>query len=135
MAELRKVHQFMVFTVASPMQFALAEFMQDPKPYTELAAFYQAKRDRLTAGLAKTRFKPLPSPGTFFMLADYSAISQQPEADFAQMLTVKHGVTVIPLSAFYQHPDAEASNHQLVRFCFAKKDQTLDEAIERLARV
>lgn len=134
-AELRKVHQFMVFTVSSPMQFALAEFMQDPNPYTELPAFYQAKRDRLTAGLATTRFKPLPSPGTFFMLADYSEISKQSEADFARDLTVQHGVTVIPVSAFYQHPDAEASNHRLVRFCFAKKDLTLDQAIERLARV
>ena len=134
-AELRKVHQFMVFTVSSPMQFALAEYMQDPKPYTELSAFYQAKRDRLTAGLANTRFKPLPSPGTFFMLADYSEISKQSEADFARDLTVQHGVTVIPVSAFYQHPDAEASNHRLVRFCFAKKDATLDQAIERLARV
>jgi len=134
-AELRKVHQFMVFTVSSPMQFALAEYMRDPKPYHDLPAFYQAKRDRLAAGLAHTRFKPLPSPGTFFMLADYSAISKQSEADFARDLTVRHGVTVIPVSAFYQHPDAEPSNHQLVRFCFAKKDATLDAAIERLANV
>lgn len=134
-AELRKVHQFMVFTVSSPMQFALAEYMQDPKPYTALPAFYQAKRDRLAAGLGKTRFRPLPSPGTFFMLADYSEISKQSEADFARDLTVQHGVTVIPVSAFYQHPDAEASNHRLVRFCFAKKDDTLDQAIERLRAV
>jgi methionine aminotransferase len=134
-AELRKVHQFMVFTVSSPMQFALAEYMRDPKPYTELSAFYQAKRDRLAAGLAGTRFTPLPSAGTFFLLADYSAISRQSESDFAQDLTVRHGVTVIPVSAFYQHPDAPQSNHQLVRFCFAKKDATLDDAIERLAAV
>ncbi|MBO9354292.1 aminotransferase class I/II-fold pyridoxal phosphate-dependent enzyme [Bordetella petrii] len=134
-AELRKVHQFMVFTVSSPMQFALAEYMRDPQPYTGLPAFYQAKRDRLAAGLAGTRFTPLPSPGTFFMLADYSAISKQSEADFARDLTVRHGVTVIPVSAFYQHPDAAQSNHQLVRFCFAKQDATLDAAIERLAAV
>lgn len=134
-AELRKVHQFMVFTVSSPMQFALAEFMRDPKPYTELATFYQRKRDHLLRGLTDTAFKPLPSPGTFFMLADYSEISKQSEADFARELTVKYGVTVIPVSAFYQKPDAEASNHRLVRFCFAKKDSTLDQAIERLGRV
>lgn len=134
-AELRKVHQFMVFTVSTPMQFALAEYMRDPEPYTGLAAFYQAKRDRLSAGLATTRFRPLPSPGTFFMLADYSEISQQSEADFARDLTVRHGVTVIPVSAFYQYPDAEASNHRLVRFCFAKRDVTLDQAIERLTGV
>src|SRR3546814_16551433 len=87
------------------MQFALAEYLSDPTPYTELPTFYQAKRDRLAAGLATTRFKPLPSPGTFFMLADYSAISKQCEADFARDLTTQHGVTVIPVSAFYQHPE------------------------------
>ena len=134
-AELRKVHQFMVFTVASPMQFALAEFMQDPKPYLDLPAFYQAKRDRLAAGLAGTLFRPLPSPGTFFMLADYSALSQQNEGDFAQRLTVEHGVTVIPVSAFYRNPDAAESNHRIVRFCFAKRDATLDSAIERLRQI
>lgn len=134
-AELRKVHQFMVFTVPSPMQYALAEFMRDPKPYLDLPAFYQAKRDRLSEGLAKTRFRPLPSPGTFFLLADYSDISKQAEADFARDLTVNHGVTVIPVSAFYRQPDAPESNHRIVRFCFAKKDATLDAALERLASV
>ncbi|KCV10240.1 putative methionine aminotransferase [Bordetella holmesii 04P3421] len=134
-AELRKVHQFMVFTVSSPMQFALAEFMADPKPYLELPAFYESKRKRLAEGLAGTRFKALPSPGTFFMLADYSEISRQNEADFARSLTVDYGVTVIPVSAFYRNPDAPESNHGLVRFCFAKKDTTLDAAIERLSQV
>jgi len=134
-AELRKVHQFMVFTVPSPMQVALAEYMRDPKPYLELPAFYQAKRDRLMAGLANTRFHPLPSPGTFFLLADYSALSQQNEADFARQLTVEHGVTVIPVSAFYRDPNAPGSNRQIVRFCFAKRDATLDAAIDRLARI
>lgn len=131
-AELRKVHQFMVFTVSSPMQFALAEFMRDPEPYKKLPAFYQQKRDRLAQGLAQTRFRPLPSPGTFFMLADYRNISRQSEADFARSLTLDHGVAVIPISAFYQHPEAPASNHHLVRFCFAKKNTTLDEAMARL---
>ena len=133
--ELRKVHQFMVFTVTSPMQFALAEYMRNPKPYLELPAFYQAKRDRLTDGLRRTRFKPLPSPGTFFMLADYSAISDKPDAEFARWLTEVHGVTVIPVSAFYQRPEAPDSNHGLVRFCFAKRDQTLDAALEKLSRI
>ncbi|MFJ1300307.1 pyridoxal phosphate-dependent aminotransferase [Pseudomonadota bacterium AL_CKDN230030165-1A_HGKHYDSX7] len=134
-AELRKVHQFMVFTVPSPMQVALAEFMADPKPYLDLPAFYQEKRDRLSAGLAKTRFKPLPSPGTFFLLADYSEISQLDEATFARNLTVDHGVTVIPVSAFYRDPAAATSNHRIVRFCFAKKDATLDAALDRLSNV
>lgn len=134
-AELRKIHQFMVFTVTSPMQFALADYLQNPRPYLDLPSFYQAKRDRLAAGLARTRFKVLPNPGTFFLLADYSDISQQSEADFSRWLTVEHGVTVIPVSAFYREPDASQSNHQLVRFCFAKKDATLDAAIEKLQAV
>jgi methionine aminotransferase len=134
-AELRKVHQFMVFTVSSPMQVALAEYMQDPNTYLDLPAFYQAKRDRLTLGLETTRFKPLPSPGTFFLLADYSEISQESEAQFSKWLTINHGVAVIPVSAFYREPDAPASNHRIVRFCFAKRERTLDSAIERLARI
>lgn len=134
-AELRKVHQFMVFTVPSPMQVAYAEYMRNPAPYLELPAFYQAKRDRLAAGLAKTPFRPLPSPGTFFMLADYRHISKLNEADFARHLTLEYGVTVIPVSAFYRDPNAAGSNHQLVRFCFAKRDDTLDAAIERLNRL
>jgi len=134
-AELRKVHQFLVFTVSTPMQYALAEFMSDAKPYLDLSNFYQVKRDRLKTGLENTRFNVLPTPGTFFLLADYSEISQQPETDFSRELTIKHGVTVIPVSAFYQNPAAEASNHRLVRFCFAKKDQTLDQAIKRLEAV
>jgi len=133
-AEIRKVHQFMVFTVPSPMQYALARYMQDPAPYLGLADFYQAKRDRLHAGLATTRFQPLPSEGTFFLLARYDAISKLPEAEFARWLTLEHGVAVIPVSAFYRQPDAAASNHQIVRFCFAKQDATLDEAIARLAK-
>lgn len=133
-AEIRKVHQFMVFTVPSPMQHALAHYMQDPQPYLGLADFYQAKRDRLHTGLASTRFQPLPSQGTFFLLARYDAISELPEADFARWLTLEHGVAVIPVSAFYRQPDAPESNHQIVRFCFAKQDATLDEAVARLAR-
>ncbi|ANY18096.1 pyridoxal phosphate-dependent aminotransferase [Bordetella pseudohinzii] len=134
-AELRKVHQFMVFTVSSPMQYALAAFMADPRPYLDLPAFYETKRNRLAEGLAGTRFRALPSPGTFFMLADYSEISKEKEGDFAQRLTIEHGVTVIPVSAFYRDPQADGSNHHIVRFCFAKKDATLDAAIERLAKV
>jgi methionine aminotransferase len=133
--ELRKVHQFMVFTVPSPFQHALANYTSNSNTYLNLPGFYQAKRDYLTAGLKQTRFKPLPSPGTFFLLADYSEISDLPEADFSIWLTQKHGVTVIPVSAFYQSSTSLESNHKLVRFCFAKKEATLDLAIERLAKV
>lgn len=134
-SEIRKVHQFMVFTVTSPMQVALAHYMQDPEPYLGLSAFYEQKRDRLFDGLASTRFQPLKSEGTFFLLADYSAISDMPEAEFAKWMTTTHGVGLIPVSAFYRQPSAVESNHRLARFCFAKRDSTLDAAIDKLRHV
>jgi len=134
-AELRKVHQFLVFTVPSIMQVGLATFMRDPKPYQDLPAFYQDKRDRLSLALAESRFKVLPSAGTFFMLADYSAISTLAEAEFSKWLTIEHGVTVIPVSAFYTDPTAADANHGLVRLCFAKRQETLQAAAQRLCKV
>ena len=133
--ELRKVHQFMVFTVPSVLQYGLAAYTADPSTYLTLPAFYQHKRDHLAAGLSNTRFKVLPSPGTFFMLADYSDISNETEAAFSIWLTQHHGVTVIPVSAFYEDPTASTSNHHIVRFCFAKEDTTLNQAIERLTKI
>jgi methionine aminotransferase len=133
--ELRKVHQFMVFTVPSVLQHGLAAYTKDASTYLNLPAFYQNKRDRLAEGLSKTKFKVLPSPGTFFLLADYSEISDVSEAEFSIWLTKEHGVTVIPVSAFYAAPDATDSNHKIVRFCFAKKEETLDRAIERLLKI
>lgn len=133
--ELRKVHQFLVFTVPSPLQHALAHYTADAATYLNLPAFYEAKRDRLGGGLAQTRFKPYACPGTFFMLADYREISDMPEAEFSIWLTKEHGVTVIPVSAFYADPNASDANHGLVRFCFAKNDETLDRAIEKLMKV
>lgn len=133
--EIRKVHQFMVFTVTSPMQVALANYMKNPAPYMNLSGMYQQKRDRLAQGLASTRFQVLPSQGTFFLLTNYSQISDMPEAEFAKWMTTEHGIGVIPVSAFYQNPEATGSNHQLARFCFAKQDTTLDAAIEKLARI
>jgi methionine aminotransferase len=133
--ELRKVHQFMVFAVSTPMQFALADHLGDPATYLNLSEFYRAKRDRLANGLTGTRFQTLPCPGTYFMLADYSAISDKPEAEFARWLTIEHGVAVIPVAAFYDDPNAPESNRSVVRFCFAKKDSTLDDALVRLQKV
>ena len=133
--ELRKVHQFLVFTVPNPLQHALATYTQSASIYLELPSFYQAKRDRLVTGLDKTRFKTFACPGTFFLLADYSDISDLSEADFAIWLTKQHGVTVIPISAFYADPTAPSANHSLVRFCFAKTDTTLDEAVVKLMAV
>lgn len=129
--EFRKVHQFMVFAVSSPMQHALAAWLQDPQPYETLPAFYQAKRDRFRAGMAGSRFRLLPCPGTYFQLADYSAISSESEEAFARRLTTEHGVAAIPTSAFYDTPEERG----IVRFCFGKKDETLDEALERLKRL
>ncbi|GAB4465721.1 MAG: pyridoxal phosphate-dependent aminotransferase [Burkholderiaceae bacterium] len=126
--ELRKVHQFMVFAVNTPGQHAIARYLERTAPYETLAAFYQAKRDLFIAGLARTRFRLLPCEGTYFVLADYSAISDLPEAEFAQKMIVDYGVAVIPVSVFYERP-FEA---RVVRFCFAKKDETLCAALDRL---
>jgi methionine aminotransferase len=120
-----------VFTVNTPMQYALASFMADPAPYLELPAFYQRKRDLFAAGLAKTRFKLLPSAGTYFQCVDIRAVSDLGEADFCQWLTSEIGVAAIPLSAFY----GDGFDQRVVRFCFAKKDETLRSALERLARL
>ena len=102
MAEFRKVHQFNVFTVNTPVQHALARYMQDPRPYLELGAFYQAKRDLFRHGLARTRLRALPSEGSYFQSVDYSAVSDLPEAEFCQWLTREVGVAAIPLSVFYE---------------------------------
>ncbi|MEO8279258.1 MAG: pyridoxal phosphate-dependent aminotransferase [Ideonella sp.] len=128
-AEFRKVHQFNVFTVNTPMQYALAAYMADPRPYLDLPAFYQRKRDLFRAGLSRSRLRLLPSEGSFFQCVDYSAISDLPEAEFCSWLTREIGVAAIPLSAFY----ADGRDQQLARFCFAKKDETLQTALQRLA--
>lgn len=122
----------MVFTVSTPMQIALAEYMKDPEPYLGLASFYEKKHDRLLKGLEQTRLNPVASEGTFFLLARYSDVSDMPELEFARWLTLEKGVAVIPVSAFYRDPVASVSNHGLIRFCFAKQDHTLDDAIEKL---
>jgi methionine transaminase len=130
-AEFRKVHQFNVFTVNTPMQIGLAHFLEDPKPYLDLPAFYQKKRDFFRDGLANTRFSLLPCDGTYFQCVDYSKISDMPEAEFSKWLTTEIGVAAIPVSAFYH----ESHESGVVRFCFAKKEETLALALERLARL
>ena len=129
--EFRTVHQFNVFTVNTPMQHALAHFMGDAAPYLELPAFYAHKRDLFAAGLAKTRFKLLPSAGTYFQCVDIGEVSDLGEADFCQWLTSEIGVAAIPLSAFY----GDGFDQRVVRFCFAKKDETLRTALDRLAKL
>lgn len=130
-AEFRKVHQFNVFTVNTPMQYGLATYMQDARAYLDLPAFYQRKRDLFRDGLAKTRFKLLPSEGTYFQCVDISQVSDLGEADFCKWLTTEIGVAAIPLSAFY----GNGFDQRVVRFCFAKKDETLNSALERLAKL
>jgi methionine aminotransferase len=130
-AEFRKVHQFNVFTVNTPMQHGLARFMADSSHHLQLADFYQRKRDLFRAGLAQTRLRLLPSEGSYFQCVDYSALSDLPEEAFCRWLTTEIGVAAIPLSAFY----GDGRDQHLARFCFAKRDETLDLAIERLARI
>jgi methionine transaminase len=130
-AEFRKVHQFNVFTVNTPVQHGIARYMADPAPYLDLPAFYQRKRDLFRDGLKSTRFRLLPADGTYFQCVDYAAISDMPEAEFAKWLTSEIGVAAIPVSAFYGQPKESG----IVRFCFAKKDDTLRMALERLARL
>jgi methionine aminotransferase len=133
--EFRKVHQFNVFTVNTPMQYGLASYMADPDPYRNLPAFYQRKRELFRDGLARTRFRLLPSEGSYFQCVDISdlAVPEKTlgEAGFCKWLTAEIGVAAIPLSAFY----GSGFDQNVVRFCFAKKDQTLASALERLARL
>jgi methionine aminotransferase len=130
-AEFRKVHQYDLFSVNTPMQHGLAAYMADPAPYRDLPAFYQRKRDLFRAGLAGTRFTLLPADGTYFQCVRYDAVSTLPEAQFAQWLTRDAKVAAIPVSAFYSQPTESG----IVRFCFAKRDATLRAALERLARL
>ena len=131
MAEFRKVHQFNVFTVNTPMQHGLAHFMAEPAHHLGLATFYQRKRDLFRAGLGSTRLRLLPSQGSYFQCVDYSAVSDLPEEAFCRWLTSEVGVAAIPLAAFY----SGGFEQKLARFCFAKKDETLNTALERLSRL
>jgi methionine aminotransferase len=131
-AELRRVHQYVTFASTSPLQQALAEYlMAHPEHHLKLPAFYQERRDYFAALLAATKLRPLPAAGTYFQLADYGAISELGDVDFARWLTVEHGVATIPISVFYRDPP----DARLVRFCFAKENATLDAAAQRLRRL
>ncbi len=130
-AEFRKVHQFNVFTVNTPVQYGLASYMADAQPYLSLPAFYQRKRDLFRTGLAQTKFKILPSTGSYFQCVDISDVSELSEAEFCKWLTVEVGVAAIPLSAFY----GQGFDQRIVRFCFAKKDETLNAALDKLKQL
>jgi methionine transaminase len=130
MNEFRKVHQFNCFSCNSPVQFALAEFLKERKVYQELANSLQRKRDLFYNLMKNTKFKALPSQGSYFQLYSYTALSDLSENDFAMHLTQKAGVATIPLSSFYKN----GTDNKVLRFCFAKKESTLSKAVERLLK-
>jgi methionine aminotransferase len=131
MTAFRKVHQYMVFSVNTPVQYALAEFMETPAHYTGIEKMYQEKRDYFADKLKSSRFKLLSCSGSYFQLADYSAISDEKDTDFAVRLTREHGVASIPVSVFYKNP----VDNKILRFCFAKEEGTLKKAAELLCKV
>lgn len=132
MRMFRKVHQYNVFSVNTPVQEALSTYLGDPSTYSDLPVFFKTKRDRFTAGLNGTAWKLLPCEGTYFQVMDYGGIRDESDVVFAERLIRDHGVAAIPLSPFQASADPQ---QRLLRFCFAKQDATLDAAIERLCRI
>jgi methionine aminotransferase len=131
MKEFRKVHQFNCFSCHTPSQVALATYLQDPETYLSLGAFLQRKRDHFAGLMSATRFTPLPSYGSYFQLYRYDRISDESDKDFAIRITREYGVASIPVSAFYR----SGKDDHVVRFCFAKKEETLEKAAERLTKI
>ncbi len=131
MTEFRKVHQFLVFATNTPMQFGVAEFLKNKSHYKELGAFYQAKRDLFNKMLKGSRFSLVPTPGTYFQLLSYDKITNEKDADYATRLIKENGVAAIPISVFYHKPVYD----NMLRFCFAKKDETIEKAAEILQKI
>ena len=130
-AEFHKIHQFVTFASNTPMQLAYAEFMEKKDAYLALPGFYQKQRDLFLSLIKDSRFEPLPCRGTYFQMVSYRSISDAPDVEFARRLTTEHKVAAIPPSVFYHNRD----DHKVLRFCFAKKDETLAAAAERLCRI
>lgn len=130
MNEFRKVHQYVVFSVNSPMQYAIAEYLKNEQVYSGLPEFFQQKRDYFRKGLGQTRFELLPSYGSYFQSVRYGHLTDEKDADLAIRLTKEFGVASIPVSAFY----SKGTDHHVLRFCFAKRQETLDEAVSRLMK-
>lgn len=131
MKEFRKVHQFNVFSVHTPSQYAIADYLEDRNTYLDLSRFFQEKRDYFLNALQSSRFDFIPSQGTYFLLASYARISDESDLTFAENMTIEHKVATIPVSAFYEATEDTG----LIRFCFAKKKETLDLAIEKLLKM
>jgi methionine aminotransferase len=130
-AEFRKVHQFNVFSINTPMQYALADFLEDPHEYLGLGTFFTHKRDFFLDAIEGSLFRPLLSEGSYFQLCDYSQISTEPDVDFCRRLTMEYGVAAIPVSVFYHSKRDE----KIIRFCFAKKEETLERAAKLLREI
>ena len=131
MQEFRKIHQFLVFSVNAPIQYAIAEYLKNERTYLDLPGFFQQKRDHFRKGLEQSRFELLPCYGSYFQSVAYKNITDEKDSDFALRLTRKIGVAAIPTSVFY----TKGTDHHVLRFCFAKRQETLDKAVDRLLRV
>lgn len=131
MRRFRMVHQFVVFAVNTPLQYAMAEYLENKDHYRNLSAFYQQKRDYFLQAIASSGFKPIACEGTYFQLLDYSALSLEADDEYATRLVKDFGIAAIPISGFYQRP----VDHHVLRFCFAKKEETLDQAASILCRI
>jgi methionine aminotransferase len=129
--EIQKIHQYLTFASNTPVQHAFAEFMQKKEVYRQLPEFYQQKRDKFLDSLKESRFRALPCKGTYFQMLDYSEITDEPDLEFAKRLTIDFGVAAIPPSVFYHR----RNDYKVLRFCFAKKDETLERAAEKLSRI
>lgn len=132
MGEFRKVHQFNVFSVITPIQYAIADYLQDRDTYINLPDFFQEKRDFLRHSLEESRLKPLPSYGSYFQLYEYGDISDLSDVEFSKYITIEHGVAAIPISVFYSEPDPD---ERIIRLCFAKTEKVLAAAAERLCKI
>jgi len=131
MQEFRKVHQFLVFSVNAPLQYAIAEHLKDENTYLSLPDFFQQKRDYFRNGLEQTKFQLLPCSGTYFQSVTYNGVTDEKDSDFALRLTKDFGVAAIPTSVFY----TQGTDHHVLRFCFAKRQETLDKAVDRLLKL
>lgn len=131
MNEFRKVHQFNVFSVNTPMQYAIADFLEDPQEYLSLPEFYQQKRDFFAAEMKGSSLKPIPCSGTYFQMFDYSAVSDEKDTDFAKRMTTEFGVAAIPVSVFYEN----RHDDKVIRLCFAKTEKTLADAARLLKKI
>ena len=131
MKEFQKIHEFNVFCANHPLQRALAQYLKSPENYTGLGMFFQEKRDQFLKGLKGSRFRYIPSQGTYFQLLDYSDITDENDIDFAKRLTIEKGVASIPISVF----NKDQTDHKMLRFCFAKTEDTLNKATEILQTI